>query len=96
MIIEDQGKEILSLISLATQLHTNIEQNMTTNTSSTFVSIKGLTTESLQNQKAYPIDQAEIHFPSDFILNDETADRIFLRVGERSDVPHPLRCLAFL
>ena len=65
----NQVKETISLLTSALNIHLNIGQNLTMNTSSIFMSLETISIESLSNKFIQPIGNAQIHIPSNFNSN---------------------------
>jgi hypothetical protein len=65
--ISDQSRNTISLLTSILNIHLNINQNETINTSSVFMSLETLSSiESLQNKIIQPIGNAQINLPSNF------------------------------
>ena len=74
--ISFQTTETLSLLTSALNIHLNIGQNLTMNTSSVFMSLETISIESLSNKIIQQVGNAQISLPSN-MNNDQT---ISLRV----------------
>lgn len=68
------------MITIASSVHLNIDQNMTMRSSSASVSIKAVSSESLPNQVTKQMGDAEIRLPKKILITEEMESRTFLRV----------------
>ncbi|UJR38826.1 hypothetical protein I4U23_031491 [Adineta vaga] len=71
--------ETLSLITSAVNIHLNIDQHMTVNTSSVFLSLETLSISSLRNKIIQPFPNSQIQIPSIFNLTVNNNVTVFLR-----------------
>jgi len=78
--INSQVTETISLITSALNIHLNIGQNSTMNTSSVFLSIETTSITSLSNKIIQQVGNAQIHIPSSFTLSTNNNTSISLRV----------------
>jgi hypothetical protein len=78
--INSQTKETVSLLTSALNIHLNIGQNQTINTSSVFMSLETISVESLSNKLIQPIGNAQISLPSNINSNMNNDQTISLRV----------------
>jgi hypothetical protein len=76
-----QVTEMNSLITSSVNIHLNVGQNLTMNTSQTFMSLETISIESLSNKIVKQIGNAQMHIPSDFLLNTTNNLSISLRVS---------------
>ncbi len=76
-----QVTEMNSLITSSVNIHLNVGQNLTMNTSQTFMSLETISIESLSNKIVKQVGNAQMHIPSDFILNTTNNLSISLRVS---------------
>ncbi len=67
--INDQSIKTISLLTSALNIHLNIDQNLTINTSSVFMILKTISFGSLSNQSIELIENAKIYIPIN-ITND--------------------------
>ena len=75
----NQVNEMISLVTSSLNIHLNIGQNMTMNTSEVFMSLETLSMESLFNKSIKQVGNAEINLPLEFNLNNNN-QTILLRV----------------
>ena len=75
--VSDQATGIVSLLTSALNIHINIGQNFTINTSSVFMSLETLSVESFSKKVIQPVGSAQIHLLSNLYSNHST---ISLRV----------------
>ena len=68
------------MITIASNIHLNIDQNMVIKSRSASISVKGVSDESLPNQAAKLIGLAEIRLPNNIPIDEEMQNRSFLRV----------------
>jgi hypothetical protein len=61
-------------------IHLNIDQNLTMNTSSVFMSLETISIESLSNKIIQQVENAEIHLPSNLNSNMNNKQTVSLRV----------------
>jgi hypothetical protein len=78
--INSQVTETISLITSALNIHLNIGQNLTMNTSSVFLSIETTSIISLSNKIIRQVGNAQMHIPSSFTLSTNNNTSISLRV----------------
>jgi hypothetical protein len=78
--INSQVTETISLITSALNIHLNIGQNFTMNTSSVFLSIETTSITSLSNKIIQQVGDAQMHIPSSFNLSTNDNTSISLRV----------------
>jgi hypothetical protein len=76
-----QVTEMISLITSSLNIYLNIGQNLTMNTSQTFMSLETISIQSLSNKIVKQIGNAQMHIPSDFLLNTTNNLSISLRVS---------------
>ena len=62
--INDQMIDTISLLTSALNIHLNLGQNSTMNTSSLFLSLETVSSHSLSNKQIHPFDHAQIQLPS--------------------------------
>ncbi|CAF1216235.1 unnamed protein product, partial [Adineta ricciae] len=77
--ISNQAKETMSLLTNALNLHLNIGQNLTMNTSAVFMSLETLQLESLANKSTRQAENAYIHIPSNLQVNLSANSAVSLR-----------------
>ncbi|CAF1124640.1 unnamed protein product [Adineta steineri] len=77
--ISTQVTSMISLITSSLNIHLNIGQNSTINTSQSFVSLETISTESLKDRLVKQVENAQFSIPSDFILNTTSNSSISLR-----------------
>ncbi|CAF0758584.1 unnamed protein product [Adineta steineri] len=77
--ISTQVTSIISLITSSLNIHLNIGQNSTINTSQTYMSLETISVTSLSDRIVKQIGNAQFHIPSDFILNTNDNSSISLR-----------------
>jgi len=78
--IKIQSTEPVSLITNALNIHLNMGQNLTMNTSSAFMSLETLSIKSLSNKQIQQVGNAQIHIPLNFNSNISNNPTISLRV----------------
>jgi hypothetical protein len=78
--IQSQVTETISLITSALNIHLNIGQNQTINTSSVFLRIETTSIASLSNKVIQQVGDAQIRIPSSFNLSTNGSASISLRV----------------
>ena len=78
--IQTQSTETISLMTSALNVHLNIGQNLTINSSSVFLSVETTSISSLSNKLIQQIGDAQIRIPSSFSLTTEDSSSISLRV----------------
>jgi hypothetical protein len=76
-----QVTEMISLITSSLNIYLNIGQNLTMNTSQAFMSLETISIESLSNKIVKQVGNAQMHIPSDFVLNTTNNLSISLRVS---------------
>ncbi|CAF1369352.1 unnamed protein product [Adineta ricciae] len=77
--INKKVNEINSLLSLTLIIHRNLGQNFLLNTSQTFLLFQTISIESLSNFIFNQIENSQLIFPSNFILNSTTNSSISIR-----------------
>jgi hypothetical protein len=75
-----QTTETISLITAALNIHLNIGQNLTMNTSSVFMSLETISVESLSDKTIEQVGNAQIRLPSTFASNINNNQTVSLRV----------------
>ena len=72
---------MISLLTSTLNIHINIGQDLTMNTSEVFMSLETTSLELLANKRFNPIDQAEIRLPTNFQLNitNENSSSVSIR-----------------
>jgi len=73
-------QQINSLIVASLNIHLNLEQNYTLNTSQTFMTLQTISTESLGDRLVQLVGNAQFQIPSNFTLSTTTNSSISLRV----------------
>jgi hypothetical protein len=79
--ISTQTTETMSLLTSTLNIHLNIGQDLTINSSSVFVSLATTTIESLSNRLIEQVGNAHIQIPSTFQINSTNDNSISLRVS---------------
>ena len=64
--IRDQVNEIISLLTATLNVHLNVGQDLTMNTSQVFMSLETRSIESLANKQIKQVGNAQIRLPSNF------------------------------
>ncbi|CAF3807836.1 unnamed protein product [Rotaria sp. Silwood1] len=77
--IKNQVNEIIALSTSSLNIHINIGQNLTINTSQTFMSLETLSIKSLENKIVKQVANAHFDIPSSFTLNTTNISSISLR-----------------
>lgn len=72
--------ETFSLITAALNIHLNVGQNTTINTSSVFISMETLSMTGLSNKTIKQVGGAQIHIPLNFNLTINDSENVFVRV----------------
>ncbi len=75
-----QTTSMISLLTSILNIHLNIGQNLTINTSNVFMSLETITMNSLLNKKIQQVENALIHVPSNFTSNINKNTTISIRV----------------
>jgi hypothetical protein len=70
--INQQTNETISLLTSALNIHLNIGQNLTMNTSSVFMSLGTISINSLSNKVIQQVGNAQIYLPSNIANDDQT------------------------
>jgi hypothetical protein len=78
--IQTQTTETVLLVTNALNIHLNIGQNLTMNTSSVFLSVESTSIVSLSNKLIQQVGDAQIRLPSSFTLTTTDNPSISLRV----------------
>ncbi len=78
--IEIKMKEMISLLTETLNIHLNIGQNLTMNTSEIFMSLETIQTQSISNKTIKQVGDALIHIPLNFKSNLNENETISLRV----------------
>jgi hypothetical protein len=78
--IAAQTTATLALLTAALNVHLNIGQNVTMNTSSAFMSLETVSIESLSNKVIEQVGGSQIRLPSDFNSIINTNEAVSLRV----------------
>ena len=76
----------ITLVTAALNIHLNIGQNLTRNTSALFISLETTSLQSLTNKIIQPFNNAQIRIPTHFQSNSTTNTTISLQV----------RCFCFI
>jgi hypothetical protein len=79
--ISTQTTQTMALLTSTLNIHLNLGQNLTTNTSSVFMSLETISTTSLSNKLIEQVGNAQIQIPSNFEINSTDDNSISLRVG---------------
>jgi hypothetical protein len=78
--IRTQSTDTISLMTSALNIHLNIGQNLTINSSSVFLLVETTSISSLSNKLIQQIGDAQIRMPSSFSLSTNDHSSISLRV----------------
>jgi hypothetical protein len=70
--INQQTNETISLLTSALNIHLNIRQSLTMNTSSVFMSLETISINSLSNKVIQQVGNAQIYLPSNITNDDQT------------------------
>ena len=76
--ISVQTTETIAALTSALNIHLNIKQNFTLNSSSIFVLLKTVSFDSLSNDTIEPLQDAKIHLPSNLNSNSTGSIRVSL------------------
>ncbi len=72
---------MISLLTSILNIHLNIGQNLTINTSEVFMSLETITIDHLSNKQIQQVGNAQIHIPSNLTSNiNKNLSRISIRV----------------
>ena len=82
--IQSKTEATLDLLTEALHIHLNIGQSMTMNTSSVFMSLETVTTQSLSSRTLHPSGPAYIQLPSTLQLTPSNETTLSLRVCSSS------------
>lgn len=74
-------QQITSLITSSLHIHLNLGQNLTINTSQTFMSFETISMEAFKNRIIQQVGNAQFQIPSNFTLNTTDNSSISLRVS---------------
>jgi hypothetical protein len=75
-----QVNEMISLLTSILNIHLNIGQNLTINTSEVFMSLETVTMNSFLNKQIQQVGNAQIHIPTNFTSNLNKNSKISIRV----------------
>jgi hypothetical protein len=78
--INNQGRETISFLTSALNVHLNIAQNMTINTSSVFMILKKTSLKSISNRSIEQIENSQIYIPLNITSNITNDTIISFRV----------------
>ncbi len=79
--INNQVKEIISLLTSALNIHLNIGQNLIINTPEVFMSLETISFNSIFNKSIQQVGGAKIRIPENFKLNQNQNQTISIRVS---------------
>ncbi len=79
--IINQVNELISLLTSTLNIHINIGQNLTINTSSAFMSLATVSISSLSNKQIQQVGNAQVRIPSNFNSNISNSSTVSLRVS---------------
>ena len=78
--LTNQINEILSLLTSAMNIHLNMGQRSTMNTSNAFMSMETISADGLLNKNIQQVENAQIQLPSEFNSNFDRNSPLSLRV----------------
>jgi hypothetical protein len=78
--IMTKATEMISLLTSTLNIHLNIGQNLTINTSEVFMSLETLTMDFLSNKQIQQVGNAQISIPTNFNSNINKNSTISIRV----------------
>ncbi|UJR08126.1 hypothetical protein I4U23_012402 [Adineta vaga] len=77
--IINQANEIISLLTFSSNIHLNIGQNLTINTSNAFMSLQTVSIDSFSNRMITQPSNSKFHIPSNMTINITNTSPILLR-----------------